>query len=418
LPLVSEEGTFEEQDLVNPSLGVTILPKKNSRRNPWGNFSYSDIIVQAIASSPEQRLTLNQIYDWMISAIPYFSDRQDNASSAGWKNSIRHNLSLHQKFLKIPNEDPGKSSWWKINPETKPTNKPRRRATYGDSKSFQNKREKAKKKVEAIRSNGRLERASSINGLCPLSPSYEPYRNRSNSSASSCDDISLSSFRSRSFSNSSSTSQTSPLHLPELSIPSLNQLIGDVNAETDLDDIRLDDLSLGSAQDMPDSAQIIREYLHPSETQYSNDVFLSQNLTILEPRDNGTVGNSVIKFANSNSSFSSMDDPFLTSIGNQSIKETHDEERKMMIKNKLNSLIKKRLEITQNQSTISVDNKKNLESAVIMQIKMLQEEIEKLERQKPDNINQSFFSDISYSICEENLAFEEQMDLNSETFFA
>ena len=76
-------------------------------------------------------------------------------SELSFQNSIRHNLSLHQKFLKIPNEDPGKSSWWKINPETKPTNKPRRRATYGDSKSFQNKREKAKKKVEAIRSNGR-----------------------------------------------------------------------------------------------------------------------------------------------------------------------------------------------------------------------------------------------------------------------
>ena len=34
---------------------------------------------------PGIRLTLNQIYDWMTSAIPYFSDRQDNASSAGWK---------------------------------------------------------------------------------------------------------------------------------------------------------------------------------------------------------------------------------------------------------------------------------------------------------------------------------------------
>ena len=41
--------------------------------------------IQAIATSPEERLTLNDIYDWMISAIPYFSDRQDNASSAGWK---------------------------------------------------------------------------------------------------------------------------------------------------------------------------------------------------------------------------------------------------------------------------------------------------------------------------------------------
>ena len=48
-------------------------------------FNNFHTYFQAIASSPEQRLTLNQIYDWMISAIPYFSDRQDNASSAGWK---------------------------------------------------------------------------------------------------------------------------------------------------------------------------------------------------------------------------------------------------------------------------------------------------------------------------------------------
>uniref|UniRef100_A0A0N7ZDP0 Fork-head domain-containing protein n=1 Tax=Scylla olivacea TaxID=85551 RepID=A0A0N7ZDP0_SCYOL len=61
-------------------------PKKNtSRRNPWGNMSYADLIAQAIMSSPETRATLSQIYDWMVQNVPYFKDKGDSNSSAGWK---------------------------------------------------------------------------------------------------------------------------------------------------------------------------------------------------------------------------------------------------------------------------------------------------------------------------------------------
>ncbi|MCL4126725.1 UNVERIFIED_CONTAM: hypothetical protein GTU68_036943, partial [Idotea baltica] len=61
-------------------------PKKNtSRRNPWGNMSYADLIAQAIVSSPEGRATLSQIYDWMVQNVPYFKDKGDSNSSAGWK---------------------------------------------------------------------------------------------------------------------------------------------------------------------------------------------------------------------------------------------------------------------------------------------------------------------------------------------
>lgn len=88
LPLVSEEES-QEEETGNPSWRAVCLPKKSSRRNPWGNCSYSDIIVQAITCSPDKRLTLNQIYDWMITSIPYFRDRQDNARSAGWKVVVR-----------------------------------------------------------------------------------------------------------------------------------------------------------------------------------------------------------------------------------------------------------------------------------------------------------------------------------------
>jgi hypothetical protein len=41
--------------------------------------------LQAIQSSPEQRLTLSQIYDWMVTTVPYFKERSDVNSSAGWK---------------------------------------------------------------------------------------------------------------------------------------------------------------------------------------------------------------------------------------------------------------------------------------------------------------------------------------------
>ena len=87
----------------------------------------------------------------------------------------------------------------------------------------------------------------------------------------------------------------------------------------------------------------------------------------------------------------------------------HDEERKMMIKNKLNSLIKKRVEINQTESTLSVDNKKNLDSAVLMQIRMLEEEIEKIEKQQPesDYRDQSLVTNISYA--ENRVASDEDM---------
>uniref|UniRef100_T1JAT0 Fork-head domain-containing protein n=1 Tax=Strigamia maritima TaxID=126957 RepID=T1JAT0_STRMM len=68
------------------AVGAGVLPKKNSsRRNAWGNMSYADLITQAIQSSPEKRLTLSQIYDWMVQNVPYFKDKGDSNSSAGWK---------------------------------------------------------------------------------------------------------------------------------------------------------------------------------------------------------------------------------------------------------------------------------------------------------------------------------------------
>lgn len=59
--------------------------KASSRRNAWGNQSYAELITRAIESTPEKRLTLSQIYDWMVRYVPYFKDKGDSNSSAGWK---------------------------------------------------------------------------------------------------------------------------------------------------------------------------------------------------------------------------------------------------------------------------------------------------------------------------------------------
>uniref|UniRef100_A0A674PGB5 Forkhead box O6 a n=1 Tax=Takifugu rubripes TaxID=31033 RepID=A0A674PGB5_TAKRU len=87
---------------------------KSSRRNAWGNQSYADLITRAIESSPEKRLTLSQIYDWMVRYVPYFKDKGDSNSSAELH---RHNLSLHTRFIRVQNEGTGKSSWWMLNPD-------------------------------------------------------------------------------------------------------------------------------------------------------------------------------------------------------------------------------------------------------------------------------------------------------------
>lgn len=69
------------------------------------------------------------------------------------QNSIRHNLSLHSRFIRVQNEGTGKSSWWMINPEGGKGGKaPRRRAVSMDNSNKYTKsaRGRAAKKKAAL----------------------------------------------------------------------------------------------------------------------------------------------------------------------------------------------------------------------------------------------------------------------------
>ncbi|XP_056612643.1 forkhead box protein O1-A [Triplophysa dalaica] len=169
----------------------------SSRRNAWGNMSYADLITKAIESTPEKRLTLSQIYDWMVKSVPYFKDKGDSNSSAGWKNSIRHNLSLHSRFIRVQNEGTGKSSWWMLNPEGGKSGKsPRRRAASMDNNSkFSKSRGRAAKKKLALQGGpeGGADSPGSQYGKWPGSPNshsnddfdaWTAFRPRTSSNAS------------------------------------------------------------------------------------------------------------------------------------------------------------------------------------------------------------------------------------------
>ena len=79
-----EGGTPPQQGTLAQG-GLLPVKKNSSRRNAWGNLSYADLITQAITSAPEKRLTLSQIYEWMVQNVAYFKDKGDSNSSAGWK---------------------------------------------------------------------------------------------------------------------------------------------------------------------------------------------------------------------------------------------------------------------------------------------------------------------------------------------
>ena len=62
-----------------------------------------------------------------------------------FQNSIRHNLSLHSRFVRVQNEGTGKSSWWMLNPDAKPGKSTRRRANTLEGNKYEKKRGRTKK---------------------------------------------------------------------------------------------------------------------------------------------------------------------------------------------------------------------------------------------------------------------------------
>ncbi|XP_014681653.1 PREDICTED: forkhead box protein N3-like, partial [Priapulus caudatus] len=91
-------------------------PKTHVHSKP--PYSFSCLIFMAIEEAALKRLPVKDIYQWIVTHFPYFQN-----APTGWKNSVRHNLSLNKCFMKVDKErghNIGKGSLWMVDPDYRP----------------------------------------------------------------------------------------------------------------------------------------------------------------------------------------------------------------------------------------------------------------------------------------------------------
>uniref|UniRef100_A0ACB8EF50 Uncharacterized protein n=1 Tax=Sphaerodactylus townsendi TaxID=933632 RepID=A0ACB8EF50_9SAUR len=77
-------------------------------------YSYVALIATAIQESPEQRLPVGGIYRAIAARFPYY-----RLSQKSWQNTVRHTLSVHACFRRVPPRPPAqraRSHDWQLDP--------------------------------------------------------------------------------------------------------------------------------------------------------------------------------------------------------------------------------------------------------------------------------------------------------------
>jgi len=88
--------------------------KYDAKKKP--PYAYTYLIYHAIKDMQKEKVTLGEIYGKIMEDYAYY---RSIATQTAWKNSIRHNLTMHKSFVKIKrvHGDSGKGGYWRVDEE-------------------------------------------------------------------------------------------------------------------------------------------------------------------------------------------------------------------------------------------------------------------------------------------------------------
>ena len=115
-PLKEEQADREKLRSISSSGDENEENDKDGKDSRNLTETFVAVIAQGILSVPSKRMTLSSIYNFIAKSFPHF----DKEKGPGWRNSVRHNLSSNDCFVKASRAENGKGHYWMIHPKDLP----------------------------------------------------------------------------------------------------------------------------------------------------------------------------------------------------------------------------------------------------------------------------------------------------------